>query len=81
MKTANIAELKSCMSAYMAAVEHGEEVLVCKRNVPFARIVPCKSEEAEPNRTQLGCGRGTVTVNCDLTEPAIPLNQWNMLSE
>ena len=38
MKIVDISELKSGMSAYMAAVEHGEEVLVCKeRNLLSAR--------------------------------------------
>jgi prevent-host-death family protein len=40
MKTANIAELKNGLSAYLAEVKRGGQVLVSERNVPFAKIVP-----------------------------------------
>ncbi len=53
MKTANIAELKNGLSAYLAEVKRGGQVLVSERNVPFAKIVPIdythdyNAEEAE----------------------------------
>lgn len=40
MKTANIAELKNGLSAYLADVKRGDSVLVSERNVPFAKIIP-----------------------------------------
>ncbi len=40
MKTANIAELKNALSAYLAEVKRGGQILVSDRNVPFAKIVP-----------------------------------------
>ena len=40
MKTANIAELKNGLSAYLAEVKRGGQVIVSERNVPFAKIVP-----------------------------------------
>lgn len=40
MKTANIAQLKNGLSAYLAEVKRGGQVLVSERNVPFAKIVP-----------------------------------------
>jgi len=40
MKTANIAELKNGLSAYLAEVKRGGQVLISERNVPFAKIVP-----------------------------------------
>ena len=40
MKTANIAELKNGLSAYLAEVKRGGQILVSDRNVPFAKIVP-----------------------------------------
>jgi prevent-host-death family protein len=42
MKTVNIAELKAHLSAHIQLVREGEEVLVCDRNKPVARIVPCR---------------------------------------
>ena len=45
MKTANIAELKNSLSAYLAEVKRGGEVLVSERNVPFAKIIPFSYDE------------------------------------
>ncbi len=50
MKTANIAELKNGLSAYLAEVKRGGSVLVSERNVPFAKIIPlsqCDDYDAE----------------------------------
>lgn len=77
MKMANIAEFKNHFSRFIAAVEQGEEVEIRKRNLPIARVVPVRT--AKPNRTKLGCGRGTVKVLGDLTEPLIPESDWEML--
>jgi prevent-host-death family protein len=44
MRTVNIAELKARLSAHIQFVRDGEEVLVCDRNKPVARIVPCRLE-------------------------------------
>ena len=41
MRTVNIGELKARLSAHIEMVKNGEEVLVCDRNRPVARIVPC----------------------------------------
>jgi len=40
MKTVNISNLKAQLSAHSQLVREGEEVLVCDRNKPVARIVP-----------------------------------------
>lgn len=45
MRTVNISELKAHLSAHIQYVQHGEEVLVCDRNRPVARIVPCKVDD------------------------------------
>jgi len=77
MKTANIAEFKNQFSQFMALVENGEEVVVCKRNVPFARVSPLP--QFRKNQTKLGCDLNSVTIKTDLTEPAIPDTDWDML--
>ena len=53
-------------------------VEICKRNIPIALLVPHGSGKTG-NRTQLGCGRGTVQIKGDLTEPLIPEDSWDML--
>ena len=77
MTTANIAELKSHFSRYLNLVEHGEPVQICKRNVAVAQIVPITAKKK--NKTKLDCGKGTVVVHGDLTEPAIDSTDWKML--
>lgn len=78
MKTANVAELKKHLSSYLEMVERGEEVCICRRNVPIARLVSI--DVPVPNRTVLGCGEGTVTYHADVTEPMILESSWDMLS-
>jgi prevent-host-death family protein len=77
MKIANIAVVKNQFSRYIALVEGGEEIEICKRNIPVAMIVPIKKRHT--NRTRLGSGSGSVKVNADLTSPLIPQSQWDML--
>jgi prevent-host-death family protein len=40
MRTANIGTLRNQLSAYLKYVRNGEEVVICDRNVPVARILP-----------------------------------------
>jgi len=77
MANVNIGDLRNHLSQVLARVEQGEEVAICKRNVPVARIVRVGAEPR--NRTVLGSDPGSVTVMCDLTEPAIPASDWGVL--
>ncbi len=79
MKSTNIAEFKNHMGKYLSIVEQGEKVQICRRNVPLAMVVPSKEKTIIINKTQLGCGEGSVVINTDLTEPSFPFNDWNML--
>jgi prevent-host-death family protein len=45
MKTVDISDLKAQLSAHIQFVKNGEEVRVCDRNKPVARIVPCGLED------------------------------------
>ena len=53
MKTVNIAELKAHLSAHIQLVRDGEEVLVCDRNKPVARIIPCRLDEDSEQEQRL----------------------------
>ena len=79
MKVVNVAEFKSRLSEYLAAVQNGEELEIRKRNVPLARVVPIPARRR--NRTVLGSGRGSAIVKESLTDPLIPLDDWDMLGE
>ncbi len=54
----NIAEAKANLSRYLASVEDGETILICRRNLPVAEIrpVPKPPVEARP----LGIDRGMI---------------------
>jgi len=39
-KTVKVAELKANLSAYLRAAREGQQVTVCDRDTPVARIVP-----------------------------------------
>ncbi|MCP4350933.1 MAG: type II toxin-antitoxin system prevent-host-death family antitoxin [Desulfobacterales bacterium] len=80
MKIATVGELKNNLNNILSAVEHGESVRILRRDVPIARLVPCKFEEKR-NKTVLGCGQGTVKIETDLTEPMIPETSWDMLKK
>ncbi len=74
---ANVAELKNALSEYLTQVEQGQEILVCKRNVPFAKIVPLP--KARKNTCQPGSGKGQIKILGEITGPCIPLEDWDML--
>ncbi len=53
VKTANVAELKNRLSAYLQLVREGEEILVKDRNQPIARISPYKQTELSDDEREL----------------------------
>jgi prevent-host-death family protein len=59
MRKVNIRDLKARLSAHIQLVKDGEEVLVCDRNKPVARIVPCRL--ADHSREQRLVARGVLT--------------------
>jgi antitoxin (DNA-binding transcriptional repressor) of toxin-antitoxin stability system len=60
MKAVNISHLKARLSAHIQLVRNGEEVLVCDRNQPVARIVPCNLEGSSEQERRL-IARGVLT--------------------
>ena len=60
MKTVNVSDLKARLSAHLQMVKEGEEVLVCDRNRPVARIIPCPVDSYSDWERQL-IARGALT--------------------
>jgi prevent-host-death family protein len=58
MKTAAVSELKASLSAYLAKVRAGEEVIITDRGKPVAKIVP------------IGKGRKEITAHLLVLERA-----------
>lgn len=61
MRTVNISHLKAQLSAHIQLVKNGEEVLVCDRNKPVARIVPCRLRDHSEQEQRL-VARGVLTL-------------------
>ena len=53
MRSVNIGDLKAKLSAHLRSVRKGEEVLICDRNRPVARIVPIHLEDYSEHARQL----------------------------
>ena len=60
MRSVNIADLKARLSAHIQRVRRGEEVLVCERNKPVARILPIRLEDLSEQERRL-VARGVLT--------------------
>jgi prevent-host-death family protein len=56
-KTVNIHEAKTRLSALLAAVPAGDEVIIAKANKPVARLVPI---EGKPKQRTFGLHKGNV---------------------
>jgi len=73
MRTVNISDLKAQLSAHIQFVRDGEEVLVCDRNQPVARIVPCRLEgHSDRERRLIARGILTLPLNKRSTSIAWP---------
>ena len=79
MSTAvNIGELKNRHCELLERAEKGDEILVCKRNVPFATITGLPKRK---NKSQPGWAASSLRILQSVEGPAIPDNDWNMLSD
>jgi prevent-host-death family protein len=67
----NIHEAKAKLSEYLAAVEQGETVIVCRRNLPIAEIRPVHGARTQPRPLGLAPDQGA----------AIPPEFWEPLPE
>ncbi|MFI5381679.1 MAG: type II toxin-antitoxin system Phd/YefM family antitoxin [Tepidisphaerales bacterium] len=74
-KLATIAEVESHLSDYLAQVEQGEEVIICDRDKPVAKIT---SVRALANRSRPGWGKGTINILGPVTGPVME-DDWSML--
>ncbi len=63
----NIHEAKTHLSKYLARIEKGEKILLCKRNVPIAEIVPLSTTERMPR--PVGLANGEFSVSPKFFEP------------
>ena len=61
MNKVNIADARAHLSRYLAQVEAGETITLCRRNVPVAEIRPIRTAPAE--QRPIGLDRGMKVPN------------------
>ena len=67
MIKANIYQIKVHFSEYLAKLELGESVVICRRNAPIAEMRPLAHHIAEPR--PIGLAKGTFKVPPAFFEP------------
>jgi prevent-host-death family protein len=80
MRTVKISDLKARLSAHLQFVRDGEELLVCDRNKPVARIVPYSAED-EPERERRLIARGIMTPPLRKRSSRLPAPAGNVSDE
>ncbi len=63
----NINEAKAHLSRLLGRLRRGERIVICKRNVPIAELVPLPSRRARAR--PIGCARGEFEVPASFFEP------------
>jgi antitoxin (DNA-binding transcriptional repressor) of toxin-antitoxin stability system len=63
----NIHEAKTHLSKYLPRLAQGEKILLCRRNVPIAEIVPIRRSEDNPR--PIGLAKGEFSLTPDFFEP------------
>ncbi len=82
MKTLNVSEAKTHFSSVVDQVEQGETVVICRRNLPVAKITPLTPDRISMGKhcTVIGWAKGTgACIHGDLTEPVLPEADWDMM--
>ncbi len=73
-RSVSIAELKNKLSAYLADVRRGEEILIRDRKLPIAKIVPLQRHRGVDGEEALLASEGRLR----LPERALPAAFWRM---
>ena len=76
MTSISISEFKAtCLAVLERVRQTGETVLITKHGHPIAEVVPPRLPDRQ-RRGFLGRGRGTATINGDLTAPVMSAEQF-----
>ena len=67
MKSVNVHEVKAHLSEYLAQVEAGETVIICRRNKPIAELKPVAATRTTPR--PIGLAEGEFTIHDSFFDP------------
>jgi antitoxin (DNA-binding transcriptional repressor) of toxin-antitoxin stability system len=66
----NINQMKTHLSHYLELLERGEEIYICKRNIPVAELVALENKSGEERKERkIGLAKGEFIVPDDIVEP------------
>lgn len=66
-KVLNVHDAKTHLSKYLARVEQGETIVLCRRNQPVAELRPVRQKRSEAR--PLGLERGRLFIGPEFDEP------------
>lgn len=66
MRTVTVYEAKTKLSRLLAAVEDGEDIVICRGKKPIARLTGLKKKGG---RRAIGSAKGTFTIAADFDAP------------
>ncbi len=64
----NIHKAKTHLSQYLSRLASGEKIIICKRNIPIAELIPILPIERKANRP-IGLAKGQFTVPEEFFKP------------
>jgi prevent-host-death family protein len=71
-RTASVSEVKASLSAYLARVKDGEEVVVTERGTPIAKLVPVRiAQDADAQRLLRLAAEGVILPGAGVHHPAL----------
>ncbi|HEY3118351.1 MAG TPA: type II toxin-antitoxin system prevent-host-death family antitoxin [Chloroflexota bacterium] len=76
MESVNVARLKASLSAYLARVKTGEEVVVTERGRPIARLSPVRLPLNDPERVRELARQGRIRLPDKQADPESWAQFW-----
>ncbi len=80
MRTVKVAELKAKLSAHLRYVRQGEEVIVCDRDKPIARITPIRADDYSEQEQRL-IARGVLIPPLEPKPKSWPMPEGDPISD
>jgi prevent-host-death family protein len=77
MRTISAGDFKThCLRIMEEVRRRRETVVITKRGVPVAKVVPAE----EPRKDVFGCMAGTAEITGDIERPVVPTKAWRATS-
>lgn len=78
MESVNVARLKASLSAYLAKVKAGEEVVVTERGRPIAKLSPVRLSLDDPDRVRELARQGRIRLPENQADPQFWEQFWKL---